>query len=106
MDHRTGKIKIRPSFHGGVNGRLSVVAVNQSFPRLVYSNETRPICLSMNDLPRGSTMFKKLLISSVAAVAMTTSALAADIIDTANEAGSFTTLIAAVEAAGLRDTLK
>ncbi len=51
-------------------------------------------------------MFKKLLISSVAAVAMTTSALAADIVDTAKEAGSFTTLIAAVEAAGLVDTLK
>ncbi|WP_286165300.1 fasciclin domain-containing protein [Rhizobium sp. EC-SD404] len=37
---------------------------------------------------------------------MTTSALAADIVDTAAEAGTFTTLIAAVEAAGLVETLK
>ncbi|VVS96041.1 conserved exported hypothetical protein [Rhizobium sp. EC-SD404] len=52
------------------------------------------------------TMIKKLLIASFAAAAMTTSALAADIVDTAAEAGTFTTLIAAVEAAGLVETLK
>lgn len=51
-------------------------------------------------------MPKKLLITGAAAVAMTTSTLAADIVDTASEAGSFETLIAAVEAAGLVETLK
>lgn len=51
-------------------------------------------------------MLKKLLMTGAAAVAMTTSTLAADIVDTASEAGSFETLIAAVEAAGLVETLK
>lgn len=51
-------------------------------------------------------MLKKLLMTGAAAIAMTTSTLAADIVDTASEAGSFETLIAAVEAAGLVETLK
>lgn len=51
-------------------------------------------------------MLKKVLITGAAAVAMTTSAFSADIVDTASEAGNFTTLIAAVEAAGLVETLK
>lgn len=51
-------------------------------------------------------MFKKVLITGAAAVAMTTSAFSADIVDTASEAGNFATLIAAVEAAGLVETLK
>ncbi|TYR29829.1 fasciclin domain-containing protein, partial [Mesorhizobium microcysteis] len=37
-------------------------------------------------------MLKRLLISGAAAVAMTTSVLAADIVDTASQAGNFTTL--------------
>jgi uncharacterized surface protein with fasciclin (FAS1) repeats len=51
-------------------------------------------------------MLKTLLIAGATAITMTTSTLAADIVDTAAEAGTFTTLIAAVEAAGLVDTLK
>ncbi|MDF1585526.1 fasciclin domain-containing protein [Marinimicrococcus flavescens] len=39
-------------------------------------------------------------------VAMAGTAGAADIVDTAREAGSFTTLVAAIEAAGLAETLK
>ncbi|MDX6749908.1 fasciclin domain-containing protein [Geminicoccaceae bacterium 1502E] len=39
-------------------------------------------------------------------VAMAGTAGAADIVDTAKEAGSFTTLVAAIEAAGLAETLK
>ncbi|WP_425419985.1 fasciclin domain-containing protein [Oricola indica] len=39
-------------------------------------------------------------------VALTAQVKAADIVDTAIEAGSFTTLVAAVQAAGLVDTLK
>jgi uncharacterized surface protein with fasciclin (FAS1) repeats len=46
------------------------------------------------------------LIAFVAAAAMTSQARAADIVETAQSAGSFTTLLAAVEAAGLADTLK
>ncbi len=51
-------------------------------------------------------MIKKFLLAGAAVVAMGTSSYAADIVDTASEAGSFTTLIAAVEAAGLVETLK
>lgn len=51
-------------------------------------------------------MLKKLMISGAAAVAMTSSVLAADIVDTASQAGNFTTLLAAAEAAGLVETLK
>lgn len=43
---------------------------------------------------------------SVAAFALTVQAKAADIVDTAVAAGSFKTLVAAVQAAGLVDTLK
>jgi uncharacterized surface protein with fasciclin (FAS1) repeats len=46
------------------------------------------------------------LIALVAAAAMTAQAQAADIVETAESAGNFTTLLAAVEAAGLADTLK
>lgn len=51
-------------------------------------------------------MIKKFLLVGAAVVSMGTSSYAADIVDTASEAGSFTTLIAAVEAAGLVETLK
>ena len=55
-------------------------------------------------------MFRKTLLSTAAAIAMTTSAFAAghakDIVDTAAAAGDFGTLLAAAEAAGLVDTLK
>lgn len=51
-------------------------------------------------------MLKRLMISGAAAVAMTSSVLAADIVDTASQAGNFTTLLAAAEAAGLVETLK
>lgn len=49
---------------------------------------------------------KKLIISSVVALASLGSAQAADIVDTAVAAGSFKTLVTAVQAAGLVDTLK
>jgi len=51
-------------------------------------------------------MIKKILLAGAAVVAMAASSHAADIVDTASEAGNFTTLIAAVEAADLVDTLK
>lgn len=55
-------------------------------------------------------MLRRTFIALTATAAMTTSAFAQDdsmdIVDTAIEAGSFTTLVAAVEAAGLVETLK
>lgn len=55
-------------------------------------------------------MLKKTLFGATAAAIFATSALAMDakkdIVDTAVEAGSFETLVAAVEAAGLVETLK
>jgi uncharacterized surface protein with fasciclin (FAS1) repeats len=48
----------------------------------------------------------KYLAAGFLAAAITGPVKAADIVDTAIEAGSFTTLVAAVEAAGLVDTLK
>lgn len=48
---------------------------------------------------------KKLLIGTAAALAFNL-AHAADIVDTAKSAGSFNTLVTAVQAAGLVDTLK
>ena len=49
---------------------------------------------------------KKTLISLALTVAAASSAFAQDIVDTAVKAGSFKTLVAAVQAAGLVDTLK
>jgi uncharacterized surface protein with fasciclin (FAS1) repeats len=49
---------------------------------------------------------KKLVISSLVAFASLGSAHAADIVDTAVAAGSFKTLVTAVQAAGLVETLK
>ncbi len=46
------------------------------------------------------------LLAALAAAAISSSAKAADIVDTAVSAGSFTTLVAAVQAAGLAETLK
>ena len=46
------------------------------------------------------------LLAAVAVLALATPAAAADIVDTASSNGSFTTLVAAVKAAGLADTLK
>jgi uncharacterized surface protein with fasciclin (FAS1) repeats len=55
-------------------------------------------------------MFRKLALTTVATAAFALPALAGghskDIVDTAVEAGTFTTLVAAVQAAGLVDTLK
>lgn len=48
----------------------------------------------------------KLVATAGLALAMSTGAKAADIVDTAVAAGSFNTLVAAVQAAGLVDTLK
>jgi uncharacterized surface protein with fasciclin (FAS1) repeats len=45
-------------------------------------------------------------LAIIAAAALTSNAKAADIVDTAASAGSFNTLVAAVEAAGLVETLK
>ena len=49
---------------------------------------------------------KQSLFAGMAVVAMASPAVAADIVDTASSNGSFTTLVAAVKAAGLADTLK
>ena len=46
------------------------------------------------------------LAAAAAALTFSTQVYAADIVDTAVEAGSFSTLVAAVEAAGLVETLK
>lgn len=55
-------------------------------------------------------MLRRTFIALTTTAALTTSAFAAghskDIVDTAIEAGNFTTLVAAVEAAGLVETLK
>jgi uncharacterized surface protein with fasciclin (FAS1) repeats len=51
-------------------------------------------------------MFKRTLLAGIAGLAIAQAAHAADIVDTAVEAGSFQTLVAAVEAAGLVETLK
>lgn len=54
-------------------------------------------------------MFRTTLIAAAAAAALSTAAFAGakkDIVDTAVGAGSFETLVAAVQAAGLVDTLK
>ena len=49
---------------------------------------------------------KKTLIASLLALGALTSAQAADIVDTAVAAGSFKTLVTAIQAAGLVETLK
>lgn len=49
---------------------------------------------------------KKTLIASLFAIGLSTQAWAADIVDTAVSAGSFNTLVTAVKAAGLVETLK
>jgi uncharacterized surface protein with fasciclin (FAS1) repeats len=49
---------------------------------------------------------KKTLIASALTLGITAQAFAADIVDTAVKAGSFNTLVTAVKAAGLVDTLK
>jgi uncharacterized surface protein with fasciclin (FAS1) repeats len=54
---------------------------------------------------KGSTM-KKSLLALALGLGMSVSAFAADIVDTAVKAGNFKTLVAAVQAAGLVDTLK
>ncbi len=46
------------------------------------------------------------IVATVSGLSLATSAQANDIVDTAVEAGSFKTLVAAVQAAGLVDTLK
>ena len=51
-------------------------------------------------------MIKRTIAATAIALSMTMSAKAADIVDTAVAAGSFQTLVAAVQAAGLVDTLK
>ena len=49
---------------------------------------------------------KKFLIASALSLGLSTGAYAKDIVDTAVSAGSFNTLVTAVKAAGLVDTLK
>jgi uncharacterized surface protein with fasciclin (FAS1) repeats len=49
---------------------------------------------------------KQSVLAAVAVFALTFPAAAADIVDTASSNGNFTTLVAAVKAAGLVDTLK
>ncbi len=51
-------------------------------------------------------MLRKTILSMTAAVALATPAMADDIVDIAAGAGTFTTLVAAVQAAGLEDTLR
>jgi uncharacterized surface protein with fasciclin (FAS1) repeats len=51
-------------------------------------------------------VMKKSLVAFALGLGMSVSAFASDIVDTAVKAGSFKTLVAAVQAAGLVDTLK
>ncbi|MGY6410789.1 MAG: fasciclin domain-containing protein [Alkalilacustris sp.] len=51
-------------------------------------------------------MIRKTLLSMTAVAALAAPAMADDIVDVAAGAGSFTTLIAAVQAAGLEETLR
>lgn len=51
-------------------------------------------------------MLRKTMLSLTAAVALATPAMADDIVDIAAGAGTFNTLVAAVQAAGLEDTLR
>ena len=51
-------------------------------------------------------MLKRSVVIAVALAASLSTARAADIVDTAQAAGNFNTLVAAVKAAGLTDTLK
>ncbi len=51
-------------------------------------------------------VFRKPCLAAVALFALAAPAAAADIVETASADGSFTTLVAAVKAAGLADTLK
>jgi uncharacterized surface protein with fasciclin (FAS1) repeats len=51
-------------------------------------------------------VMKKLLITLALGIGMSAGAMAQDIVDVAAKAGSFKTLVAAVQAAGLVDTLK
>jgi uncharacterized surface protein with fasciclin (FAS1) repeats len=51
-------------------------------------------------------MIRKTLLSATAAMFIAAPAMADDIVDTAIAAGSFETLVAALQAAGLVDTLK
>ncbi|MEM9428030.1 MAG: fasciclin domain-containing protein [Pseudomonadota bacterium] len=51
-------------------------------------------------------MLRQTLFASAVAIGLATAAYGADIVDTAVEAGSFETLVAAVQAAELVDTLK
>jgi len=59
-----------------------------------------------NSWTREIVMIRTMLLSSAAAAFLATPVLAADIVDVAVGAGNFTTLVAAVQAAGLVETLK
>jgi uncharacterized surface protein with fasciclin (FAS1) repeats len=61
---------------------------------------------SVPDHDRRDHMFNKFLAATAMAVSLSTPSWAADIVDTAVGAGTFNTLVAAVEAADLVDTLK
>jgi len=61
---------------------------------------------SFHQLKASALVLPILGLTALAGVAVPADARAADIVDTAVEAGSFTTLVAAVEAAGLVETLK
>jgi uncharacterized surface protein with fasciclin (FAS1) repeats len=69
------------------------------------------VVLGKNRIPREINMFRRTFLAATAAVSMMAMPAFAgghskDIVDTAVEAGSFTTLAAALEAAGLVETLK
>jgi uncharacterized surface protein with fasciclin (FAS1) repeats len=64
---------------------------------------TAKLCLF--SLSQGNLM-KKSLIALALGLGMSVSAMAQDIVDVATKAGNFKTLVAAVKAAGLVDTLK
>jgi uncharacterized surface protein with fasciclin (FAS1) repeats len=98
--------------HPSVVWRHSVarlVLIDPTAPSLSYRPRTAKRCLNNN---WRQTMFRRtfLALTSAATIASASIAFAGghskDIVDTAIDAGSLTTLVAAIQAAGLVDTLK
>jgi uncharacterized surface protein with fasciclin (FAS1) repeats len=104
---------------GRVDARLRLASTAISSPlSVVLPIRNRPAAAHMAVIARRircgreatgkeSTMFmKRGMLAAAAALGLTSSAMAGDIVDTAVAAGQFNTLAAALKAAGLVDTLK
>jgi uncharacterized surface protein with fasciclin (FAS1) repeats len=90
-----------------------IIHIRKTYCETVCSNRLAKgaVILTVNQDIRENTMRSIRNLAAAAAIAVSSMALsaqafAADIVDTAVSAGSFKTLVAAVQAAGLVDTLK